>query len=100
MRFKPGQEVTPTKKASEWVTTIECMPIPDFDSYPLPNYPEFMTLAEIPGFYYWEENFEPLVPTEKVERDLEEVISSVEDVDEVLIKRIEEVLKSFNYEKK
>lgn len=80
MKFKPGQEVTPKIRASEWVTTIECMPIPEFgkiytvSGYPLHNYPEFLTLEELEGFYYWEENFEAMVTVEQIEHDLVEVL--------------------------
>jgi len=92
MRFKPGQEVTPVKKASEWVNlTGTPMPFPDFGQiytvwgYPNPQYPEMVKLEEIEGnFLYFEGNFEPLVPVEKLEKDLSEVLSIDESIKQLL----------------
>jgi hypothetical protein len=105
MKFKPGQEVTPNKKAEEWAIIMGLiMPIPEFGKvytihgYPLEAFPEMVELEEFAGlgrFVYHENNFEPLVPMEKIELDLKEVVDLE---DEALIKRIEEVLKSYNYE--
>jgi len=103
MKFKPGQEVTSKIKSNQWKNLLgRPMPLPKFGKiytvkgYPNKKYPEMMALEEIDGRYlYWENNFEPLVPVEKLEKDLKEVITSVDDIDEELIKRIEEVLKSY-----
>jgi hypothetical protein len=56
------------------------MPIPEFgkiytvSGYPLENYPEFLQVEELGEFYYWEENFEALVPAEQIAADLGELI--------------------------
>jgi len=99
MKFKPGQEVTPKIRSGQWKNLLGTpMPLPEFgkvytvEGYPNSKYPEMMALEEINGKYlYWEEKFEPLVPVEKLEEDLSEV---VEFEDEALLKRIEEVLRS------
>ncbi len=56
------------------------LPIPEFgkvyivDGYPDDNFPEMLTLEEFgPKCLYLETSFEPLVPTEKIAEDLENV---------------------------
>lgn len=81
MRFKPGQEVTPNIKNEEWkVIQGFFMPFPEFgkiytvSGYPMPHFPEMITLEEFGDkFVYFEDRFEPLVPTEKIAEDLENV---------------------------
>jgi len=86
MKFKPGQEVTPKIKAEQWMQIMGdvAMPIPAFgkvytvEGYPAIAFPDMMSLVEIPGQYlYWEQNFEALVPQERVEQDLEEIIEMI-----------------------
>ena len=82
MRFKTGQEITPNKKASEWVNlTGTLMPFPDFGKiytvkgYPNGKYPEMLALEEIPGnFLYYEGCFEPVLLVEELTEALEQVI--------------------------
>jgi hypothetical protein len=100
MRFKPGQEITPTIKSEQWsIFYGGPMPIPEFGKvytvlgYPDDELPEMVSIEELgERFVYWEQNFEPLVPIEKLEEDLQEVVYME---DEALLKRIEEVLKSY-----
>ncbi len=103
MKLKIGQEVTPTIKSDQWhIFYGGPMPIPEFgkvykvSGYPDQEMPEMVALEEFgDAFVYWDQNFEPLVPTKRLEKDLSEVITSVEYIDEALMQRIEEVLKNY-----
>ena len=84
MKFKPGQEITPKIQNHEWVNLLDTpgMPFPEFGKiytvygYPMAEYPEMVKLDQIKGnFLYWEQNFESVVPVEKIADDLEECVS-------------------------
>jgi len=82
MKFKPGQEVTPKIRYSEWNNLLDTpsMIFPQFgkiytvEGYPHPQFDEMLKLEEIEGnFLYWEERFEAVVPAEKIAEDIEAI---------------------------
>lgn len=91
MRFKIGQEVTPTKRHDCWEVVygkMEPSDMPEFGKiytvvgYPFegndkihPSFWGMMQLEEKPASKrYHERHFEALVPSEQLSKDLEEVL--------------------------